>query len=295
MYKIYDNNGAEAYPYKQQQNLVVYSAIDKIERAIPFNNFAIKYVMNGTEKYTINGEGYLVKDGEYILGNPFCEGGILIDSKTPVEGICIELSMDILSEAVASHIRADNPMPDADLDNFFKSGNFLESQYNSQHTTLGHKLRSLHKIIGNNPNEDHVMTKEFYFGLAEDIITDCAPIYKQLQGIPSIKASTKKDIMRRLSRGKDFIDGHYTSDIYVEQIASEALMSQFHFYRLFKKVYGKSPYQYIKEKRLTLAHQYIVNGNDSITEIALKVGYADLFSFSKGYKQFYGKSPSNSQ
>jgi AraC family transcriptional regulator len=186
-------------------------------------------------------------------------------------------------------------MPETDFDNFFKSGNFLESQYHVDYTTLGKKLKSLHNIIGSNPNEDHVLSKEFYFGLAEDVIADCAPLYKQLQDIPSIKASTKKDIMRRLTKGKDFIDGHFTSDIYVEQIASEALMSQFHFYRLFKKVYGKSPYQYIKEKRLALAHQYIINGTDSITEIALKVGYADLFSFSKGYKQFYGNAPSNRQ
>lgn len=293
MYKIYDNSSADSYSSNKKGNLMVYSAFDKIQKTIPFNNFAIKYVMTGIEKYYINGEDYFVNGGEYLLCNPHCEGGVLIDSKNPVDGLCIELSMDILSEAVASYRRADNPMPDSDLDNFFKSGYFLESKYNAAYTALGKKLKSLHKIIGCNPHEDHILNKEFYFGLAEDIVTDCAPMHKQFQGLPSIKDSTKKDIMRRLTKGKDFIDVHFTSDIYVEQIAAEALMSQYHFYRLFKKVYGKSPYQYIKEKRLTLAHQYILNGDDSITEIALKVGYADLFSFSKGYKQFFGKSPSS--
>ncbi len=293
MYKIYDTNYLGSTPTNANENLVVYSAVSNVEFAIPFNNFAIKYVMNGMEKYTVNGQDFEVYGGEYLLCNPASEGGIYIDSKTAVEGICIELSMDILSEAVASYQRPDNAIPDASLDRFFRSNHFLESQYKSSQTSLGHLLTGLYKQIGSNPAEDHQFSKEFYFNLAEHVVADCVPLYKQLQSIPSIKSSTKKDLLQRLSKGKSYIDANYTTDVYVEKIALESHMSQFHFYRLFKKVYGLSPYQYIKEKRLNLANSYIKQGNESLTEIAAKVGYADLFSFSKAFKQFFGKSPSS--
>jgi AraC family transcriptional regulator len=292
MYKVYDNSGMGSIGKNEHKNLTVYSALTSFEMALPFNNFAIKYVMNGMEKYTVNGQDFLVHGGEYLLCNPASEGKIYVDSKKDVEGICIDLSVEILSEAIASHCRPDSPMADAGLDKFFRSGNFLESKYSSRNTKLGNLLTQVHHCIGSNPEKDHEFTHEFYFNLAQHVVMDCIPLYNQLQSIPSIKLSTKKDLFGRLSKGKDFMDAHYTTDIYIEKIAHESCMSQFHFYRLFKNVYGLSPYQYIKEKRLNLAKENIEQGKASITEIAAQVGYADLFSFSKAYKQYFGKSPS---
>ncbi len=293
MYKVYDIHGPGSNAGNVHKNLTVYSALTTFEKAIPFNNFAIKYVLNGMEKYTVNGQDYYVNGGEYLLCNPACEGSIYVDSKKEVKGICIDLSMDILSEAVASYTKPDHLEPDADLDHFFRSGHFLENIYSANKTQLGITLTEMHYNIGNNPTEDHRFTDEFYFHIAEQIVADCIPVYQQLQSIPSLKACTRKDLLKKLSKGKEFIDANYTTDIYIEQIAREANMSQFHFFRLFKKVYGLTPYQHIKSLRLNLANDYIFKRKESITEIAVKVGYADLFSFSKAYKQFFGKAPSD--
>jgi len=63
---------------------------------------------------------------------------------------------------------------------------------------------------------------------------------------------------------------------------------------LFLKEFGVNPSQYITEKRLSQAKSLIDNGDfDSISEIALSVGYSDPLYFSRQFKKKYGISPLN--
>ena len=71
-------------------------------------------------------------------------------------------------------------------------------------------------------------------------------------------------------------------------------ISDAYFRRIFLKEFGISPSQYITEKRLSQAKSLIDNGDfDSISEIALSVGYSDPLYFSRQFKKRYGISPLN--
>jgi AraC family transcriptional regulator len=291
MYKMYKHVDQGSNPDDICKNIVVYSALKNIEAKLPFNNFAIKYVLNGIETYTVNGQKYNLNAGEFLLCNAYSVGSIFVDSKHDVEGICIDVSTEILAEVLASHSRPDSCNPDIDLDKYFMTSAFMECHGHHANGHLGASLNKLGEIIHKNPNTDYVFETEFYYNICENIISDCKPIYKQLQAIGSVKSDTKKDLLRRLSTGKKFIDHQFTASIDISQVAVEAQISQYHFYRLFKNVYGISPYQYIKQRRLNLAKAYIEQGSQSISEIAYMVGYSDIFSLSKAYKQHFGKAP----
>jgi AraC family transcriptional regulator len=296
MYKMYDCEQGGPDPLTAiHDNIVVYSAIKNLKTKLAFNNFAVKYVLSGVERYTVNGKDYDLKSGEYLLCNASSEGGIFVESAHDVKGICIDISTDLIAEVVASHRRPDTFEPDIELDKYFTTRSFMEYQNHHDHTILGNTLRDFGRIIANNPDHNYNFDKEFFYSLSENILADCLPTYRQLQSIGSIKSDTKKELLKRLSIGKTFIDLHFTNHIDIENVAVEARISQYHFFRLFKKVYGISPYQYIKQKRLTLARSYIARNNKSISEIASLVGYADVFSLSKAYKQFFGQAPTVSE
>lgn len=71
-------------------------------------------------------------------------------------------------------------------------------------------------------------------------------------------------------------------------------ISDAYFRRIFLKEFGVNPSQYITEKRLSQAKSLIDNGDfDSISEIALSVGYSDPLYFSRQFKKRYGISPLN--
>ncbi len=294
MYVTADESGVSTNYSDQVNNIVMYSSIKSLDAKLSFKNFSIKYVMEGNELYRLKGQDFTVNGGEYLLCNAYCEGKVYIDSKSHVKGICIDIDSDILSEVVASFRAPDTNNPDLCMDKYFNSLDFMEQQYDAKCSQLGSQLKDLDAIIQKNPHDDYQFDPEFYYKLSEGIISDYIPVIRQLQSIRSIKSETKKDLLRKLSKGKAFIDLNYLLEIDISMVAMESNMSQYHFFRLFRDVYGVSPYQYIKQKRMQAAYEIMKKNRLPLAQLAMEVGYSDIYSFSKAYKQYFGCPPSQS-
>jgi AraC-like DNA-binding protein len=108
--------------------------------------------------------------------------------------------------------------------------------------------------------------------------------------------NSKKDsypklyLYRRIVNAKIFIDTHYQENIDLVNIADEAFFSKFHFIRLFKKSYGKTPHQYLISVRIDKAGQLLRNGS-SVTDTCFSVGFESLASFSGLFQKITGKRP----
>lgn len=98
------------------------------------------------------------------------------------------------------------------------------------------------------------------------------------------------DIYQRLATAKVFIDENFQEDIDLDQVSRQALLSRFHFHRLFKQVYRKTPHQYITRKRLDKAKNLLSN-NKPVTEVCSEVGFESLGSFSVLFKKEIGFAP----
>ena len=98
-------------------------------------------------------------------------------------------------------------------------------------------------------------------------------------------------LYRRIVQAKLFIDLHYANNLNLGNIADEAFFSKFHFIRLFKKIYGKSPYQYLKAVRIENAMQ-LLRVNHPVKEVCFSVGFESISSFSGLFKRMVGLSPS---
>lgn len=96
---------------------------------------------------------------------------------------------------------------------------------------------------------------------------------------------------RRIVQAKLFIDQHFSDSIDLDMIAEEAFFSKFHFIRQFKKVYGKTPYQYLTKVRIEEAVQLLKSGL-SVSEVCYAVGFESLSSFSGLFKRRVGLTPS---
>jgi AraC family transcriptional regulator len=106
------------------------------------------------------------------------------------------------------------------------------------------------------------------------------------------KNSTREEITRRISVGKEYIDMFFLECPEIRKVATESNMSEFHFYRCFKQVLGVSPYQYILGKRLEYAKILLNEGSLLVSDIARACSFQDSFTFSKAFKRKYGFSPS---
>lgn len=70
----------------------------------------------------------------------------------------------------------------------------------------------------------------------------------------------KQYLYKRIVQAKLFIDANFVENINLNNISYEAIFSKFHFIRLFKKIYGKTPHQYLKSVRIEKAMEFMNKG-----------------------------------
>src|SRR5437016_10327423 len=97
----------------------------------------------------------------------------------------------------------------------------------------------------------------------------------------------KQYLYRRVVKAKLYIDEHYSSGIDLSSIASEACFSKFHFVRLFKKIYGKTPHQYLTNVRVEKAKQRLATG-EPVARVCFTVGFDSVSSFTGLFKRRVG-------
>lgn len=88
------------------------------------------------------------------------------------------------------------------------------------------------------------------------------------------------------------MDTHFSENVDLDNISDEAYFSKFHFIRLFKKIYGKTPHQYLITVRLNKAMEFLKSGM-TVSEVCFAVGFESLGSFSSLFKRFAGTTPSD--
>lgn len=98
-------------------------------------------------------------------------------------------------------------------------------------------------------------------------------------------------LYKRIVQAKLFIDSSYAHKIDVDNISDEAYFSKFHFIRLFKKIYGKTPHRYLTFVRIEKATQ-LLRTNKSVSEVCYAVGFESLSSFGDLFKRMVGLTPS---
>jgi AraC-like DNA-binding protein len=98
-------------------------------------------------------------------------------------------------------------------------------------------------------------------------------------------------LYKRIVHAKLFIDRHYAEQIDLNNIADEATFSKFHFMRLFKKIYGKTPYHYLTQVRIKAAKE-LLKKTELVKEVCDAVGFESVTSFAGLFKKLTGFSPS---
>jgi len=96
----------------------------------------------------------------------------------------------------------------------------------------------------------------------------------------------------KIQQAVRFINDNYRTDISLDAVAGEAGMSPSHFSRIFKKVMGL-PYQdYLNGRRITKAKSLLRTSAQSVTQIAISLGFADPTGFGRIFKKLTGHTPS---
>lgn len=96
----------------------------------------------------------------------------------------------------------------------------------------------------------------------------------------------------QVAKAKFLLNESITEKIDMRQLAKALPMGYSSFRKLFKKLMGQSPNQYLLEMRLKKAKELLISTDLNINEIAYKSGFESIYHFSKLFKQKEKQSPS---
>jgi AraC-like DNA-binding protein len=88
-----------------------------------------------------------------------------------------------------------------------------------------------------------------------------------------------------------WIDRHASRPVALADIAAHVDLTPFHFLRLFARVFGVTPHQYLLRARLARAARLLASDSQPVTGVALDAGFADLSNFVRTFRRAAGVSP----
>ena len=99
------------------------------------------------------------------------------------------------------------------------------------------------------------------------------------------------ETLERLGRARAFIDHCYDHPLNLEQISEKACFSRYHFLRLFRQAFKKTPHQYLIERRIEKAKELLTADDLRVTDVCFEVGFQSLGSFSSLFHKWVGHAP----
>ena len=268
-----------------------YSSAFSLQQKTTSEGFSLKYVLSGQEQCNVNGNRYAVNAGNYLVIGQGSEISVKIESKKLVEEVSFYLTEDLVQDVWSTL----NQTPEQQLEKarvHESSPVFFENKFGSKRDPLGNFMAQIGTSIKTNCFTEEMVDESLFYWLALELCKQQSNHMLNLGVIPAKKKSTREELYRRLISTHEYMLDNFTQPISLTELAQTANISEFHFLRSFKAVFGESPYQYLLNLRLQLAKYLLIAGKQSITEIALSTGFKEVQAFSKLFRRAFRKGPS---
>jgi AraC family transcriptional regulator len=142
-----------------------------------------------------------------------------------------------------------------------------------------------------------------YLAAAESAVTDPAALEEIALALAGVVVATlaeakKKRLSttprdeRRIVETVRTLKSRIAEPLALPDLADEAEMSRYHFLRVFRKVVGATPHQFVLATRLRLAMIRLRRTDEPVSAIAYDVGFGDLPEFTRRFLRFAGVTPS---
>lgn len=95
----------------------------------------------------------------------------------------------------------------------------------------------------------------------------------------------------RISKVLSFIHDNLDASLSLEDIAAQSCWSRWQLQRVFQAETGLTVANYVRELKLSVAAEMLLDTEQRVIDIALSLGFNSEIAFSRAFKQLFGKSP----
>ena len=238
--------------------------IDRLKRHIQ-PTYEILLVTDGEIDYVIENKSYALKKGDLLLIPPAKYHFVRDITKAPYRRYCFHFSPDFVGD-------------DELVKEVFDRGETFTLPQNSKTEKLVSLLKDLLTEV----------TQQARFALCKDMLHTVLLSLLVLDKKPKEQAPV---VAGNCWKIVDYINVNLTSINNADDIATALFFSKSYLNHLFKKELNISVMQYIRNKKILLAHKMITEG-EKPTDVFVKCGFSNYVTFYRAYNQYFGCSPS---
>lgn len=233
------------------------------------SEYTIWSMTQGNAYITIEGKTYIASEGDIVLFAP----GVSYTAHSDNSGC--EFVFQQFSLEVGNDISI---LRELNLSGIIKSGHL-----GKECMEYGKKMKKFGIVVYN-------LSLEFYADFLVYIakVLNCVQCSKHIPFFENVSSSSHSKLWKAMS----YIGEHFMENFSIKEVAENAGFSEKYFIRSFRQRTGISPKQYLIQCRMRYASHMLVHSEEKIQDIAIYVGYADVYSFSKAFKKYYDETPS---
>lgn len=248
---------------------------------------SLKATLQGISTWKVEGRECRISESTYLLINAGQPYTIMFDEPDIVTTFVLLFKDRYLEELITAMRSSDKKM----LDNPFRAERIeVPIRLHAGHSEVLRKLRSFAIELGKGPLASGDWDMRFHeLGVA--LVHEISLSAPRASEIQAVKESTRVELLRRISIGRDFLVSMSDKGITVEDAARAACISTFHFHRLFSQVFGESPHAFLRNFRMQRAAQMLKFNDEPIAEIVSRVGFHSVSSFSGAFRRKFGVGP----
>ena len=142
------------------------------------------------------------------------------------------------------------------------------------------------ELVVEKPGKEIVMS-----ALVGQVLVQMLRHHSNIRWSDELELSRVGLIDRRIRRSVELMHTQVDQDLSLKDLAAASYLSPFHFARLFKKLTGATPHNYLAAIRITRAQLLLAETDLSITEIGARVGYLSSSHFTKAFRLATGTTP----
>ena len=128
----------------------------------------------------------------------------------------------------------------------------------------------------------------------KDSVATCFSLFYKILSllIRAEEARTHGAEYARISDAVQYLHTHYTDpDFRIGELAKISDMSVRYFEMLFLECMKRTPKEYVLQLKLDLARELLQNEKNTVTDVAARLGFGDIYHFSRTFKKKTGYTP----
>ncbi len=252
--------------------LRVHSASDPMMMERHDGLFELLYLMTGEKRLNVSGEDYLMHGGDLLVIHPGEPHGNFVDAQNR-------------SNMMYVFLVSPDAMP-----------GFLNLT-DSQRQTLTQRLMNL-RLVRADKGLRHIMNRFAECAERDDPQDDfyearlsayMVLLLDEISKCPMESGGRSVDILRAIQ----YIENNPSEMFSIQQLAKEVGLSEARFKQKFKQQTGIPPAEYVVRRHVSMAQEQLLSSQDSITKIAMRLGFSSSQHLCRLFRHYVGLSPSD--